>query len=66
MTYPQPIAIRHARFLPHLEKPQAGDATLFAAFAALAHGRGFRQRTAALVKMVKAGRARMRAAGESK
>jgi aldehyde dehydrogenase (NAD+) len=66
MTYPQPIAVRRARFLPHLEQPQAGDADLFAAFAALAHGRGVRKRTGAFLKLFKAGRARMRSTGGSK
>ena len=66
MTHPQPIAIRRTRFLPHLEKPQTNDAELFAAFASLIHGRGFALRSAALKRVMAAGRERMRIAKETK
>jgi acyl-CoA reductase-like NAD-dependent aldehyde dehydrogenase len=66
MTYPQPIAIRRARFLPHLEKPQRNDAELFAAFARLTHGRGVANRFAALRQLFTAARARMRVTGPTK
>ncbi|CAN5518885.1 hypothetical protein BH18VER1_BH18VER1_01770 [soil metagenome] len=60
MTYPQPIAIRRSRFLPHLEKPQRDDAELFAAFAALTHTRGVANRIGALRHLFTAARARIR------
>lgn len=60
MTYPQSIAVRRSRFLPHLNEPRAEDASLFAAFASLTHGRGFFPRFAALRFLINAGRSRMR------
>jgi acyl-CoA reductase-like NAD-dependent aldehyde dehydrogenase len=55
MTYPQAISTRRARFLPHLEPPQQNDDTIFTAWIQLAHGRGLRDRAAALVRLGRAG-----------
>ena len=63
MTYPQAIAIRRARFLPHLEKPAAGDAEMFAAFCSMLHGRGLRPRLAALRKVIVSARTRLKSKG---
>ena len=60
MTYPSAVAVRRARFLPHLEPPQAADEQFFTAFIRLAHGRGFRTRFSALRELVARGRARMK------
>jgi acyl-CoA reductase-like NAD-dependent aldehyde dehydrogenase len=59
MTYPHAVAVRRARFLPHLDEPQAGDEELFAAFIRVAHGRGVSSRWAAMRELMKAGRGRM-------
>ncbi len=48
MTYPQAVATRRARTLPHLNPSQAGDADLFAAFIQSLHGKGFWNRLRAL------------------
>ncbi len=58
MTYPQSVAIRRTRFLPHLDEPQETDAELFASFIALAHGRGVRRRFDALRRVITAARVR--------
>ena len=60
MTYPSAVAVRRARFLPHLEEPHAGDEDFFTAFIRLTHGRGFRNRFNALRELVARGRARMK------
>ncbi|MBA2743379.1 MAG: aldehyde dehydrogenase family protein [Chthoniobacterales bacterium] len=60
MTHPQAVAVRRARFLPHLDAPHPEDAQLFAAFAMMLHGRGFRERWNALVQLVQLGRRRMK------
>lgn len=60
MTYPQAIAVRRARFLPHLDAPHRDDAQLFAAFAKLLHGGGLKTRLAALREVTRLGRARMK------
>lgn len=59
MTYPQVVAVRRTRWLPHLEEPSRADDRLFAAFIRLAHGRGVRSRLASLRELTKACRERM-------
>ena len=66
MTYPQTVAVRRARFLPHLEQPAPGDEDFFAAFIRLTHGRGFRNRFSALRELVARGRARMKQPSSNK
>ncbi|MEP6810345.1 MAG: aldehyde dehydrogenase family protein [Chthoniobacterales bacterium] len=58
MTYPQAIATRRTRFLPHLELAQPGDADLFAAFARFTHSNGFANRLRALLAIVRLSRIR--------
>jgi len=65
MTYPQAIATRRTRFLPHLQAPSAYDAGFFAAFVELVHGRGFSRRFRALRALLRIGRARMRSSQQA-
>ncbi|MBA3882898.1 MAG: aldehyde dehydrogenase family protein [Chthoniobacterales bacterium] len=60
MTYPRPVAIRRARFLPHLDELQESDVELFTTFISTVHGRGLRRRGLSLWKLLRAGRRRMR------
>ncbi len=53
MTYPQAIATRRTRFLPHLDPAQPGDENLFAAFIRAAHGKGFRARLSSLFSLAR-------------
>jgi hypothetical protein len=66
MTYPQCVAVRRTRFLPHLEPPQDGDEELFLAFASVVHGRGLQCRIRAVRAMIAAGRKRLRKRGDRK
>ena len=59
MTYPQAVAVRRARFLPHLDEPRAGDEKLFDSFIRIAHGRGLAMRFAALRSLAVAARNRI-------
>ncbi len=43
MTYPQVVAVRRNRWLPHLQQGQPGDEDIFLAYARLVHGRGARR-----------------------
>lgn len=65
MTYPHPVAIRRARFLPHLEQPQDGDDVLFAAFAQATHGRGLNTRWKAVRQLIGTARTRLQKAKSS-
>ncbi len=52
MTYPQAIAVRRSRFLPHLDAPKPGDEKIFEAFIHGAHGKGFGFRTKSLLRLL--------------
>ncbi|MEO5721201.1 MAG: aldehyde dehydrogenase family protein [Chthoniobacterales bacterium] len=58
MTYPQAVATRRGRFLPHLNPAKAGDEDLFGAFVAAAHGRGLGARFRALRSLIRLSRNR--------
>lgn len=60
LTFPQTIAVRRVRFLPHLDSPQENDAELFASFVSLTHARGLKKRLRAFGKMLRLGRQRAR------
>ena len=66
MTYPHAVALRRARFLPHLEEPHAGDDQVFAAFIRMMHGRGASSRFAAMRSLVAATRNRMQQTRKTK
>lgn len=57
MTYPQAVAVRRGRWLPHLDEAKAGDLEIFAAFVRLTYGRG-RMRWRALGDFWRAARRR--------
>jgi hypothetical protein len=65
MTYPQAIAIRQTRFLPHLDEASPYDVRFFSAFASLLHGRGVAHRFRAFRELLQTGRKRMRSSPTS-
>jgi len=58
MTYPQAVAVRRGRFLPHLEPAQEGDEELFKAFIECVHRQGWRVRLQSLATLVRLTRER--------
>ncbi|MGI9089311.1 MAG: aldehyde dehydrogenase family protein [Chthoniobacterales bacterium] len=66
MTYPQAIALRRSRFLPHLEPLASDDAEFFAAYIRTVHGRGWRQRLHSLGKLLRLGRERVQISRKNK
>ncbi len=64
LTYPHVVAVRRARWLPHLQEVRPGDEDLFAAYIKLAHGQG-RDRLKSIRAFWRAARQRGREAGVS-
>jgi acyl-CoA reductase-like NAD-dependent aldehyde dehydrogenase len=64
LTVPKVVAVRRGRRRPpHLEAPHPGDADLFRAFLALAHGRGFGDRLRGAMALLRAAARRGRPSG---
>ena len=59
MTRPQTVLTRHGTARPHLAPASVHDAGLFKAYLAIAHGKGLKQKLAALKTTIRAARARM-------
>ena len=59
MTRPQTVLTRHGTARPHLAPASVHDAGLFKAYLAIAHGKGLKQKLAALKTAIRAARARM-------
>ena len=57
LTYPHVVALRRARWLPHLQEARRGDENIFAAYIKLAHGPG-RDRLKSLRALWRAARRR--------
>lgn len=59
MTYPHAVTINRSRILPHLDEPHPNDATLFAHFISLVHGKGIANRLTSLRDFISAARRRL-------
>jgi acyl-CoA reductase-like NAD-dependent aldehyde dehydrogenase len=62
MTSVKAVVTRHARWLPHLEPQQPGDAELFASYVRWAHAGGWKERLQSLAALVRSMAGRERAA----
>jgi len=54
MTVPKVVSVRRGKSRRHFDEPQPGDSEMFVAYIRAAHGRGWRNRLAALVRIVRA------------
>ncbi|MEP6777919.1 MAG: aldehyde dehydrogenase family protein [Chthoniobacterales bacterium] len=58
LTIPKVVSIRRGKSRRHFDEPQLGDSEMFAAYIRAAHGRGWGNRLAALVKIARSLRRR--------
>ena len=59
MTVPKVVSIRRGNARRHFDAPQRGDSEMFAVYLRVAHGRGWRNRLAALIKFYRSLRRRL-------